>query len=64
VVLWVVAPCGLVHEHQRFGRTYCPHFLELKMEAAYSTETLVLTYQTTRNPPIRLQPVMTQMNTN
>jgi hypothetical protein len=42
LVIWVVPPCGLVGRFQRFGGKYYLH-LALKMEAIYSSETLVST---------------------
>jgi hypothetical protein len=52
-VFWVVAPCSLVEVYQRFrGPCYLHHqgdcLIALMMDAAWTSETLVNFYQTTR----------------
>jgi hypothetical protein len=32
VVFWVLTPCGIVHEHRRFGGTSCQHLQDLRIE--------------------------------
>jgi hypothetical protein len=45
-LFWVVAPCSLVEVYQCFRGASCFH-LQLMMEAASTSETLVNFYQTT-----------------
>jgi hypothetical protein len=47
-VFWVVTPCSVVVEYQRFRDTCCVYLhFTLKMEAALSSETMVSYYNTT-----------------
>jgi hypothetical protein len=45
-VFWYMTSCSLVDKHERFWATCFQQ--DLKVEASYSSETLVSTYQTTR----------------
>jgi hypothetical protein len=49
-VFWFVMPCGDLVANQRVGRLCCLHFVSIlvKMEEAYSSETLVSYHITTR----------------
>jgi hypothetical protein len=53
-VFWVVAPCSLVETYRRFRGACCLHNqeIDLKIEAASTSETSINFYQTTlRNNP-------------
>jgi hypothetical protein len=51
IVLWYVTPCCLVQKDQNSQTNYCLHLQGMKgnIEAANSSEMLVLKYQTTWN---------------
>jgi hypothetical protein len=47
-VFWVVTPCSVVVGYQRFGGPYCLYLRsDVRIEAAWTSETLVF-YNTTR----------------